>query len=303
MSQLFPKTTLEQWRVLQAIVEYGGYAQAAAALFRSQSSISYTVAKLQEQLGVALLEQDGRRMRLTQSGKALLHDARPLLEASFRLESRALSHSQGWEAEVRLAVDVLFPTTVLLQAMKCFSLQCAQTRIQLHEEVHSGVEDLLHEGMVDLAVADRVPHGFSGDWLMNADFTAVVAPGHPLLDIHRPLAAADLRQHAQVVVRDTGLRHPHDGGHLDVQQRWLVSNLVTAVEIVRSGLAYAWLPSHRIAGDLARGTLRALPLKTGQQRYGSLYLVMPVAEHAAPACRALADCLKQGAANLFAPTI
>jgi len=38
-----PRTTLEQWRVLQAIVEYGGFAQAAEALHRSQSSISYTI--------------------------------------------------------------------------------------------------------------------------------------------------------------------------------------------------------------------------------------------------------------------
>jgi DNA-binding transcriptional LysR family regulator len=56
-----PRSTLEQWQVLQAIVECGGYAQAAEALHRSQSSVSYMVAKLQEQLGVELLEIDGRR--------------------------------------------------------------------------------------------------------------------------------------------------------------------------------------------------------------------------------------------------
>ena len=41
------KTTLDQWRALQAVVDFGGYAQAAEQLFRSQSTISYTVAKLQ----------------------------------------------------------------------------------------------------------------------------------------------------------------------------------------------------------------------------------------------------------------
>ncbi|WP_230369053.1 helix-turn-helix domain-containing protein [Paludibacterium denitrificans] len=54
-----PKTTTEQWLVLQAIVEHGGFAQAAQALHRSQSSVSYAVSRLQEQLGVALLQPQG----------------------------------------------------------------------------------------------------------------------------------------------------------------------------------------------------------------------------------------------------
>ena len=54
---MFPRTTLEQWRVLQAIVDAGGFAQAAQELHRSQSSVSYAIARLQEQVGVPLLEQ------------------------------------------------------------------------------------------------------------------------------------------------------------------------------------------------------------------------------------------------------
>ncbi|MCK7494390.1 MAG: LysR family transcriptional regulator [Comamonadaceae bacterium] len=109
----FPRTSLEQWRVLQAIVECGGFAQAATALNRSQSAISYAVARLQEQLGVALLVPEGRRMKLTEAGEALLRDARPLLDAAFRLERRARSLQEGWEPEVRLAVDGLCPTAPL----------------------------------------------------------------------------------------------------------------------------------------------------------------------------------------------
>ena len=51
-----PKSTLEQWRIFQAVVEFGGYAQAAERLNKSQSSLNHAVAKLQQTLGVALLE-------------------------------------------------------------------------------------------------------------------------------------------------------------------------------------------------------------------------------------------------------
>ena len=50
-----PRVTLDQWRTLQAVVDHGGFAQAAEALHRSQSSVSYTVARMQEQLGAPLL--------------------------------------------------------------------------------------------------------------------------------------------------------------------------------------------------------------------------------------------------------
>lgn len=43
-----PRVSLEQWRTLQAVVDNGGFAQAAEVLHRSQSSISYTVARMQE---------------------------------------------------------------------------------------------------------------------------------------------------------------------------------------------------------------------------------------------------------------
>jgi DNA-binding transcriptional LysR family regulator len=49
------KTTLEQWSLLQKVVELGSFAKAAEETHRSQSSVSYNLALLQERLGVALL--------------------------------------------------------------------------------------------------------------------------------------------------------------------------------------------------------------------------------------------------------
>ncbi|MBZ4261165.1 LysR family transcriptional regulator, partial [Mycobacterium tuberculosis] len=49
------KTTLEQWALLEKVVELGSFARAAEETNRSQSSVSYNLALLQERLGVALL--------------------------------------------------------------------------------------------------------------------------------------------------------------------------------------------------------------------------------------------------------
>lgn len=291
-SMPIPRTTLEQWQVLQAIVECGGFAQAATALHRSQSAISYAVARLQAQLGVDLLVPEGRRMVLTPAGAALLRDARPLLDTAFHLERRARALQQGWEPEVRLAVDGLCPTAPLLAALATFAAQCPATRLQLHEEVLSGAEDALLRGEVDLALVTRIPPGFLGDAIAEAEFVAVAAPSHPLHQRGEALTAADLEGFTQVVVRDSGARQPRDEGWLGSARRWTVSHPDTAVALVSAGLAFSWLPRHSIREQLAAGKLLALPLTHGVHHRRALYLVVADETGAGPAARALAAALR-----------
>ncbi len=286
------KTTWEQWQVLQSIVSEGGFAQAAAQLHRSQSSVSYMVARLQEQLGVELLSPQGRRMQLTPAGEVLLRDAQNVLAAALRLEDKARALQQGWEAEVRLAVDSLFPTPALLPALGQFATHCANTRLQMHEVVMSGADDALHGGQVELAVAGRVPQGFLGDWLLDAEFVACAAPHHPLHALGRPLGMEDLQQQVQVVLRDSGQRQPRDEGWLGAWQRWTVSQPETAIAAVEQGFAFGWLAWHRIADSVAAGRLKPLPLTHGVLRKAGLYLVLADPPAAGPATLQLASCLR-----------
>ena len=113
-----PRVTLEQWRTLQAVVDQGGFAQAAEALHRSQSSISYTIARMQEQLGVPLLRLDGRKAVLTEAGNLLLRRSRQLVNQAQQLEELAHHMEQGWEAEVKLVVDAAYPTASVVSARK-----------------------------------------------------------------------------------------------------------------------------------------------------------------------------------------
>src|SRR5579862_1984820 len=72
-------TTIDQWEVLEAVVQLGSFAAAAAKMNRSQSTISYAISRLQDQFKIPLLKMTGRKAELTEAGKALLADAEPLL--------------------------------------------------------------------------------------------------------------------------------------------------------------------------------------------------------------------------------
>jgi len=82
------KTTLEQWRMFRAVVQHGGFAQAAEALHKSQSTINYGVNKLQDLPGVRVLEVVGRKAELTRVG-AIVRRADLLLETAEHLQSLA----------------------------------------------------------------------------------------------------------------------------------------------------------------------------------------------------------------------
>ena len=115
-------TTLDEWEILQAVVaQLGGFAPAAKQLNRSQSTISYAIARLQEQLGIKLFEIKGRRAHLTEFGRALLADVEPHLAGFRQIEHRARSLVSGGETEVRLSVDSIFPHRQLFAALAEFA--------------------------------------------------------------------------------------------------------------------------------------------------------------------------------------
>jgi DNA-binding transcriptional LysR family regulator len=278
--------------MLQAVVDHGGYAGAAEALSKSVSTVNYGIRRLEAGLGVELLELDGRRAVLTLAGRELLRRSRYLLDEALAIERAAGALARGWEPVVTLAVEVIFPQERLLASLDAFARMTGTTRVELIESVLSGTTEQLFSGTADLAITAWVPPGFLGDPLATVEFVAVAHPGHPLHQLGRPLSQRDLRQHRQLVVRDSGLRESRDAGWLGAEQRWTVSHLSTSVEAVARGMGFAWLPRHRIAAQLATGELHPLPLAEGSVRHHELYLVFADRDDAGPATRALADCLR-----------
>ena len=288
-----PRSSLKQWAVLAAVIDQGGFAQAAAHLHRSQSAVSYAVARLQEALEVPLLSIEGRKAVLTAHGAVLLKRARSLLKDLDTLESLAHQLERGWESELRLVVDAAFPRERLMSIMGELQRLCPDTQMQLSDAVLSGAEEAISENKADVVVTTRVPNGSLGQWLMDVTFVAVARSDHPLNQSDHPLTVDDLARHVQVVVRDSGLRHPRDEGWLGAERRCTVSSLESSLATVEAGLAFAWLPRHLVDPSFKAGTLRALPLALGATRNMPLYLVLVHPELAGPAARAAVECFER----------
>ena len=294
-----PRISLEQWRCLIAVVDAGGYAQAAARLHKSQSAVTYGVQKLEALLGVKAFEIHGRKARLTPSGEVLYRRARALLEEAGALEDAAGNLAAGWEPELRLAVDIVFPTWLLLECFAKFGGEQPRVRIELYETVIGGTEEMLTLRKVDLAICSRVPAGFVGDSLMRIRFVAMAHPQHPLHQLGRELTLQDLRKHRHLVIRDTGSQR-RSGSWVGAEQSWTVSQKATSIHAASTGQGYAWYPEDTVRGEVERGELRPLPLREGGERWGELYLVFADRDYAGRGALRLAELIRAHVAKACA---
>lgn len=287
------KVTLEQWRSLIAVIDEGGYAKAAESLNKSQSSISYAINQLETALDIKAFELQGRRAVPTPAGDVLYRRAKVLLEQAQRLEQSASCFSLQIEPLVRIAVDIIIPPRLVLKCLKLFAKEYPDTRVEYFEGVLSGIEDALLQRKADIAIVARVPAGFMGDPLLNLSMHAVSHPDHPLQQLGRPATYEDLRQHRQIVVRDSGQYRRSSEGWLEADQRLTVSHVLTSIEAVKAGLGYAWLADVYIQEELEEGNLALLPLATGQTRMANVSIVLGDSDFAGPATRRLLSLFKE----------
>ncbi|WP_367027346.1 LysR family transcriptional regulator [Methylococcus sp. ANG] len=292
----FPKITLDQWRTLIAVVEAGGYARAADQLHKSQSTLTYAVQKLERLLGVKVFEMQGRKAVLTAGGQVLYRRGKMLMEEALRLERVAAGLSAGWEPELRLAVDTIFPTWLLLECIARFAEEQPETRVELIESVLSGTDEALLEGRADLAIGSSMPPGFVGDPVMRVRFIAAAHPDHPLHRLGRPLTLEDLSQHRHLVVRDSGRERSRTPGWLN-ERRWTVTHKETSIRAACMGLGYAWYAEDIIRKELEAGELKPLPLREGAERWATLYLIFADRDAAGPGALRIAELVRAGIAR------
>jgi len=286
-----PKISLDQWSALVSVVDSGGYAKAGAALHKSQSTLTYAIQRLEELLGVKVFEIRGRKAALTAAGEVLYRRGKTLLDEAGRLEHVAGELARGWEPEIRLAVEIVFPTWLLVQCLGAFSAEHPDTRIELYETVLGGTDEALAARRVDFAISPNLPAGFLGDPLMPLRTVCVAAPSHPLHRLGRPATLEDLRQHRHIVIRDSGIQRKRSAGFLN-EERWTVSNKATSLHAVLLGYGYAWFPEEAIRGELERGALLPVPLREGSVRQGVLYLVFADRDAAGPGVLRVAEIIR-----------
>ena len=282
-----PKVTLEQWATFKAVVDEGSFAKAAEMLNKSQSSISYTIAKLEEQLPSPVLSLAGRKAMLTDEGKVLYRRASQLLNHAHEIENTAQCLAQGWETEITIGFDSIINVEPLFNAVEEFSAQAPQTRITLLESTLSGTTESLLERKADIVLSGQTPPGFLGQPIDSVIMIPVAHINHPLSRQKTEITDQDLKQHRQIVVKDSGIKRNQDTGWLGSEQRLTVTLFNLSVQALIRGLGYAFIPSHLAEPFIKNGQLKKLNLSIGEERHVQIFLTLASPDSAGPATQSM----------------
>ncbi len=263
------KTTLEQWALLEKVIELGSFAKAAEETNRSQSSVSYNLALLQERLGVALLAPSGRRAVLTPAGELLLNQVKPLLKAFSWVETHAATLRNGVRTRLDLVVDSIFPRQRLFAILRQFQQRYPQTQVRLTEVLENVDEASAARSEADVMVLTRRQDITGrGEWLMNIDFIAVAHRDHPLSQSDELLDDNALAPWPLIRIAD------RNGDASSTRDAWTFSTIDAAIDAVLYQVGFGWLPEERIRAYLEQGVLKALPLSHGARRATPLHLIV-----------------------------
>ena len=205
---------LDALQALDAIDRKGSFARAAEELGRVPSAMTYLIRKLEGELDVLLFDRRGHKAKLTPAGQELLREGRHLLFAASELQRRVRRVGDGWEVELRIALDNIIRAESVFGLLTEFYAHEPGTRVRLFSEVLSGTWEALLSGRADIAIgtfssapgAAGMASGYQSQVLGEMELVFAVAPTHPLASAvsrSRPTSCAAIAPSRSATARAT----------------------------------------------------------------------------------------------------
>jgi len=259
--------TLRQLRIFEAVARHTSISRAAAELHLTQPAVSMQIKQLEEQVGLPLFEQIGRRIYITDAGRELRNHAQRITAQLVELQS-AMEQLRGLERGVlRLAV-VSTANYFLPPLLAAFTVRHPGVRISLHVANREAVLGALVDNVTDLAVTGMPPDEVDvvAQHFMDNPLVVIAAPAHPLAKRGSvPLSALEQET---LVMREPG------SGTRAALERHLIAHGVSyragsefssneaIKQAVRAGLGLGVVSAQTIELELATGRLVVLPVQT-----------------------------------------
>lgn len=269
--------SLDQLRTFVAAAEAGSFSAAGRRLRRAQSVVSHTLANLEAQTGVKLFDRTGRYPVLTDAGRALLQEARTVLQGMNAFKAKAKSMADGLEPELTAVIDVMYPMQALTRAVGEFRDAFPHTPLRLYVEALGGVAKPVLDGICGLGVIGSlptIPDVLEGEKLLDVPMVKVVAPSHPLASFDGELTAKELARHVQLVLTDrTNLT---EGSHYGVfsPSTWRLADMGAKHAFLCAGFGWGHMPLAMVQAQILSGELVALTRESPECR------VPPISVHA-----------------------
>ncbi|MFP5381144.1 MAG: LysR substrate-binding domain-containing protein [Gammaproteobacteria bacterium] len=173
--------TLRQLQVFEAAARLGGYTRAAETLHLSQPAVSMQIRQLEEQAGMPLFDQIGKKIHLTDAGRALYRHAQDILGQvrETQLELEEMRGVRRGQLNITIASTANYFAPRLLAA---FCQRHPEVKVSLDVSNREHILELLNETDKDLAIMGRPPEASDlvAHPFMENPLVVIASPAHPL---------------------------------------------------------------------------------------------------------------------------
>ena len=255
--------------VVRAVERQGSLTAAAETLHLTQSALSHTVRKLEDQLGVAIWHREGRSLRPTQAGAYLLSVANRLLPQLDQAEERLRQFAQGARGTLRIGMECHPCYHWLMKIVSPYLAAWPAVDVDVKQKFQFGGIGALFGYEIDLLVTPDPLYkpGLTFEPVFDYEQVLVVGPGHPLRQVAfvRPKQLCD----------ETLITYPVETERLDIYTRFLtpagisprrhktIETTDIMLQMVASGRGVAALPRWLVEEQTDK--FDVVPVKLGRQ--------------------------------------
>jgi len=256
---------LKDLRYLVAVADARHFGRAAERSFVSQPTLSAQLKKLEEYLGVQLIERAPKRVQLTAAGEQIVERARRILDSSDEIVELARGHRDPLAGRLRLALLPTIGPYLLPNVAARLRKQLPRLELMLYEYQTDPMLEKLHSGEIDVGIL-ALPvqmDGLDCHELYQEPFTVAMPASHKLAQ-RANIKVADLAHETLLLLEDGHCLRDQAldicaGSDVHEKQDFRATSLETIRQMVAAGVGITLLPE--LAGRGAYGNARGVVIK------------------------------------------
>jgi LysR family carnitine catabolism transcriptional activator len=241
--------TVRQLETLVAVADATSFSEAAAELGISQPSLSETIKRVEQELGVRVFERTTRSLSLTPDGEHAVAVAREAVR-DFRLALESIAdRTQGRRGRLTVAALPSVACTLLPSAIKAFSSRYPGIEVRVHDVLHERAVDMVLDGVADLALSIRPAERAGLRFLeLGSDGMHLLCGAGHALARHKQVSWRALAPFPFIALaRTSSVRRLTDAAFtycdLNPEPAFTVEQIPSAAALVEAGLGITALPA------------------------------------------------------------
>jgi LysR family hydrogen peroxide-inducible transcriptional activator len=256
---------LKDLRYLVAVADSRHFGRAAERSFVSQPTLSAQLKKLEDYLGVQLIERAPKRVALTAAGEEVVQRARLILAASDEIVELARGHGDPLAGRLKLALLPTIGPYLLPNVAGKLRKHIPRLELMLYEYQTDVMLEKLHSGEIDVGIL-ALPvamDGLESHELYKEPFMVALPSDHRLAS-RKAIKVEDLSHETLLLLEDGHCLRDQaldicSGADLHEKQDFRATSLETLRQMVAAGVGITLLPE--LAGRGAYGAARGVVIK------------------------------------------